>query len=184
MASATQSATCQWDNSAITAELAQWYAIQTRPRHEKSAVAELDQKGIVTFLPLVTQVHRWSDRRKKVVLPLFAGYAFVNIVPAPATRVSVLRTNGILNFVGPHNQGAPIPESQIEGIRTLLVNRIPFSSHFFLKVGQRVRIRGGCLEGVEGILIRHKGDDRLVLSVDMIQRSLAISIEGYDIEPV
>jgi len=184
MASATQSATCQWDNPAITAEAAQWYAIQTRPRHEKSAVAELEQKGIATFLPLVTQIHRWSDRRKKVALPLFAGYAFVSIVPTPITRVSVLRTNGVLNFVGSHNQGAPIPESQIQGIRSLLANGIPFSPHSFLKVGQRVRIRGGCLEGVEGILIRHNGDQRLVLSVDMIQRSLAISIEGFDVEPV
>ena len=184
MASAAQTAAYEWGNQATTDDSAQWYAIQTRPRHEKSAVAELDQKGIVTFLPLVTEVHRWSDRRKKVVLPLFAGYAFVNIVPVPATRVSVLRTNGVLSFVGSHNQGAPIPESQIEGIRSLLANKIPFSPHFFLKVGQRVRIRGGCLEGVEGILIRHNGDQRLVLSVDMIQRSLAISIEGYDVEPV
>jgi transcription elongation factor/antiterminator RfaH len=184
MASATQSATYEWDNQAASGEPAQWYAIQTRPRHEKSAAAELGQKGITTFLPLVTHIHRWSDRRKKVELPLFTGYAFVNIAPTPETRVSVLRTNGVLNFVGSHNHGAPIPESQIQGIRSLLANKIPFSPHCFLKVGQRVRIRGGCLEGVEGILIRHNGDQRLVLSVDMIQRSLAISIEGYDVEPV
>ena len=184
MAGATQSAAYDWNNRATSSEPAQWYAIQTRPRHEKSAAAELEQKGILTFLPLVTQIHRWSDRRQKVVLPLFAGYAFVNIAPTPKTRISVLRTNGVLSFVGSHNQGAPIPESQIQGIRSLLANRIPFSPYSFLKVGQRVRIRGGCLDGVEGILIRQNGDQRLVLSVDMIQRSLVVSIEGYDVEPV
>jgi len=184
MASATQIATYEWDSRTATGESTQWYAIQTRPRHEKSAAAELQQKGITTFLPLVTQIHRWSDRHKKVALPLFAGYAFVNIMPTPETRVSVLRTNGVLSFVGFRNQAVPIPEGQIRGIQSLLANRIRFSPHFFLKVGQRVRIRGGCLDGVEGILIRQNGDQSLVLSVEMIQRSLAISIDGYDVEPV
>jgi len=169
---------------AVTGEPAQWFAIQTRPRHEKSAAAELEQKHIVTFLPLVTQIHRWSDRRKKVDLPLFSCYTFVNIVPSPETRVSVLRTNGVVSFVGSHNQGAPIPESQIQDVRSLLASKIPFTSYPFLRVGQRVRIRGGCLDGVEGILVRQNGDQRLVVSVDMIQRSLAISIEGYDVESV
>ena len=162
----------------------QWYAVRTRPRHEKRTASELEQKGITTFLPLVIETHRWSDRRKKVELPLFPRYAFVNIEPTPANRVSVLRTIGVLSFVGSHNQGAPIPEGQIQGIRSLLANRIQFSPHFFLRVGQRVRIRGGCLDGVEGILIRQNGDQSLVLSVEMIQRSLAINIEGYDVEPV
>ena len=184
MASATQIATCEWASRIATGEPAQWYAIQTRPRHEKSAAAEQEQKGITTFLPLATQIHRWSDRRKKVTLPLFTGYAFVNIVPTPQTRISVLRTNGVISFVGFRNQGVPIPEVQIQGIQSLLANRIQFSPHFFLRVGQRVRIRGGCLDGVEGILIRQNGDQSLVLSVEMIQRSLAINIEGYDVEPV
>ena len=182
MGSVTQIATYN-SFPAVTSEPAQWYAIQTRPRHEKTVAAELEQKGIVTFLPLVTQIHRWSDRRKKVDVPLFSCYAFVNIVPSPETRVSVLRTNGVLSFVGAQNQGAPIPETQIEDVRSLLASKIPLTSYPFLRVGQRVRIRGGCLDGVEGILVRQNGDQRLVVSVDMIQRSLAISIEGYDVEP-
>lgn len=184
MASATQIASYEWDSRTTAGESAHWYAIQTRPRHEKCAATELEQKGITTFLPLVTQIHRWSDRRKKVVLPLFSCYAFVNIVLTPETRVSVLRTNGVLSFVGSRNQGVPIPDVQIQGIQSLLANGIRFRPHFFLKVGQRVRIRGGCLDGVEGILIRQNGNQSLVLSVEMIQRSLAISIEGYDVEPV
>ncbi len=184
MASATQTAATHSSDAAILADSAQWYAIQTCPRHEKRAAEELEQKGIITFLPLVTRIHRWSDRRKKVDLPLFSCYAFVNIVPTLETRVSVLRTNGVLSFVGSQNQGTPIPEVEIQNIRTLLANEIPFTSYPFLRVGQRVRICGGCMDGVEGILIRQNGDRRLVLSVEMLQRSLAVSIEGYDVEPV
>jgi len=181
MASVTQVATYS-SYPVVAGAPAQWYAIQTRPRHEKTVAAELEQKGIVTFLPLVTQIHRWSDRRKKVDLPLFSCYTFVNIVPSPETRISVLRTHGVLSFVGSHSQGDPIPETQIQDVRSLLASKIPIASYPFLKVGQRVRIRGGCLDGVEGILVRQNGDQRLVVSVDMIQRSLAISIEGYDVE--
>lgn len=183
MASAAPNINCSLDR-ASPGEPAQWYAIHTRPRHEKITATELEQKGISTFLPLVTHIHRWSDRRKKVELPLFSGYAFVNIVPAAEVRVSVLRTHGVLSFVGSHSQGTPIPENQIQGIRTLLASTIPFMSHPFLKIGQRVRIRGGCLDGVEGIVTRQNGDRRLVVSVDMIQRSVAVSIEGFDVEPV
>lgn len=184
MASAIQTATTYSSDPAILGDFAQWYAIQTRPRHEKRVAAELERKGVTTFLPLLTQIHRWSDRRKTVDLPLFSCYVFINIVPLPKAQVSVLRTNGVLSFVGSHNQGAPIPESQIQDIRTLLAKKIPFTSYPFLKVGQRVRIRGGCMDGVEGILIRQNGDRRLVVSVDMIERSLSVSLEGYDIEPV
>lgn len=161
----------------------QWYAIQTRPKHEKRAVSELEQKGIVAFLPLITEVHRWSDRRKKIELPLFSCYAFVNIPASVEMRVSVLSTNGVLCFVGSQNKGTPIPDSQIAQIRTLLDSKVPFTSHPFLKVGQRVRIRGGCLDGMEGVLSAQNGANRLVVSVDGIHRALAISLEGYDVEP-
>jgi len=184
MASVTQIATYELGSHAAQVESEQWYAIQTRPRHEKVVVAELEQKGITTFLPLVSEIHRWSDRRKKVELPLFSGYAFVSIALTPEARISILRTSGVLNFVGCHKYGAPIPEKEIRDIRSLLANKVPFSPYCFLKVGQRVRVRGGCLDGLEGILIRQNEDQSLVLSVEMIQRSLAINIAGYDVEPV
>jgi len=162
----------------------QWYAIHTRAKHEKRVASELEQKGIVTFLPLVTETHGWSDRRKKVVLPLFSCYAFVNISASPAARVSVLSTGGVLSFVGTQNQATPIPENQIQQIRTLLDNKVGISPHPFLKIGQRVRIRGGCLEGVEGILTAQNGANRLVISIDGIYRALSICLEGYEVEPV
>ena len=161
----------------------QWYAVHTRPKHEKRATKELEQKGILTYLPLVTEIHRWSDRQKKVEMPLFSCYAFVKIVASAEMRVAVLSTGGVLSIVGAQSQGVPIPESQIEQIRTLLASKVPFSAHPFLKVGQRVRIRGGCLEGMEGILTGQNGNRCLVVSVDGIQRSLSIRLEGYDVEP-
>jgi len=164
-------------------EAAQWYAIQTRPRHEKKVVAELEEKGVHSYLPLLAQVHRWSDRRKVVHTPLFSCYAFVNAVLTPEARCSMLQIWGVLGFVGPQQRALPIPGDQIETIRRLL-SHVSASPHPFLKLGQRVRIRGGCLDGMEGILTSRQRDKFLVISVDTIQRSLSVSIEGYDIVPV
>jgi transcription antitermination factor NusG len=163
----------------------QWYALQLRPRHEKKVVAELEQKGVSTFLPLVTEVRQWSDRRMKVALPLFSCYAFVNIVPTADARVAVRQSYGVLNFVGNGKEAIPIPENQIESIRRLVDGKVPFIAHPFLEIGQRVRVRGGALDGIEGILERRDhGNQRLVISVQTIQRSLSISVEGYEVEPV
>jgi transcription antitermination factor NusG len=118
-----------------------------------------------------------------VDLPLFPGYAFVQITPSAEERVRVLRVDGVVTFVGVQGEGTPIPESQIEDIKRLIEN-VPCSSYPFLKIGQRVRIRGGCLDGIEGILVARNNDRDLVISVDLIQRSLAIRIEGYDIQPI
>jgi transcription antitermination factor NusG len=160
---------------------AQWYAIQTRPRHEKRLAAELKEKRVDSYLPLLNEIHRWSDRRKVVQVPLFPGYIFVHAQLDPTIRFSILNTWGAVAFVGPQREATPIPETQIEGIRTLLETKIPLSPYPFLKVGQRVRVRGGALDGVEGILVTN-GHKRLVISVESIQRSLSITIEGYDVE--
>jgi transcription antitermination factor NusG len=161
-----------------------WYAIQTFPRHEKKITAELQHKGIKTLLPLVSEKHQWSDRRVSVDTPLFPGYVFVRINQDQAARVAVLRTSGVRNFVGMRGLGDPIPDSQIEGVQAILSKGVPFSSSAFLNVGQRVRVRGGSLEGVEGIVTSVNGDKSLVISVDLIQKSLAIRITGFAIEPI
>jgi transcription antitermination factor NusG len=162
----------------------QWYAIHTRARHEKAVVAQMQNHGITTFLPLVTQVHRWSDRRKVVQLPLFSCYAFVRLVPRPEFLVKVLQTDGVLRFVGPRGEGVAIPDGEVENIRTLLASSAQCTSHPFLTVGQRVRIRGGSLDGIKGILISRNGDRTLVISVEPIQRSLAVSIDDYQVEAI
>jgi len=160
-----------------------WYAIQTRSRHEKMVAAHLTGRNVTTFLPLVTQIHRWSDRRKTVQLPLFPGYAFVRIVPSAEERVQVLRVDGVVSFVGVQGEGTPIPDAQIAEIHRLLDN-VPCASYPFLKVGQRVRIHGGCLDGIEGILVARNNSRTLVISIEPIQRSVAIPLVGYDVQPI
>jgi transcription antitermination factor NusG len=161
-----------------------WYAVQTRSRHEKMVVRQLERQGFSTFLPLTSQLRQWSDRRKLVDLPLFPGYAFLRMVYQPEQRLRVLGTEGIVSFVGIHGQGMPIPDRQIEHIQTLLANKVPLESYPFLKVGQRVRIRSGSLNGTEGILVGQASDRMLVISVELIQRSVSIRLQGYEVEPI
>jgi transcription antitermination factor NusG len=162
-----------------------WYAVRTRSRHEKMATQQLQTRGIETFLPVVTQTHRWSDRKKQVEVPLFSGYTFVRVAYASnEQRIQVLQTHGVAGFVGIQRTGDPIPDNQIEDIRTLLANKVDLKAHSFLKIGQRVRVRGGALDGVEGILVSHSGDRSLVISLASIERSLSIRVEGYVVEPV
>ena len=159
-----------------------WYALHTRPRHEKVVVQRLAERRVETFLPVVTEVHRWSDRKKKVELPLFSCYVFAKFAPNKAERLNVLRVDGVLGLVGSHSEGSAIPEEQIDAVRTLVDGAIPWSAYPFLKIGQRVRIRSGALDGVEGILVSRNGSQTLVISVDAIQRSLAVRVEGYQVE--
>jgi transcription termination/antitermination protein NusG len=160
----------------------QWYAIQTRSRHEKVVADQLQVRGIITFLPLVTEIHRWSDRRKMVEVPLFSCYVFVQLVTTNDARARVLHTEGVVRVVGRNAEGTPIPDEQIESVRRVLAQNVPWASHPFLKAGQRVRIRGGALDGVEGVFLSGSGDDTLIVSVEAIERSLAVRITGYDIE--
>jgi transcription antitermination factor NusG len=164
-------------------EQPRWYAVRTRPRHEKKVAAELQEKGIMIYLPLLTQVRRWSDRRKVIEVPLFSCYAFVHSVLDLHLRLVLYGISGALGFVGPNNQAVPIPDTQIENIQTLMASNVPLTPYPLLKVGQRVRVRGGALDGVEGILAT-KGDRRLVISVESIHVSFSINLEGYDVEPV
>jgi transcription antitermination factor NusG len=162
----------------------QWYAVHTRSRHEKLVVNQLERRGIKTFLPLIREVHRWSDRRKVVHLPLFSCYAFVHMQLLPELWYKVMQINGVLSFVGVRGEGIPIDESQIESLRALLSSGVPYSLCPFLQVGQRVRIRGGALEGIEGLLTARNGDHTLVISVEPIQRSIAIRVDQYQVEAI
>jgi len=161
-----------------------WFALHTRARHEKVVEYKLRERGGGTFVPLVTEIHRWSDRKKKVQLPLFSSYVFARLTPSKVDRLRVLAIDGIFSFVGVRGEGTPIPQEQIEGVRALVEGGLPWSAHPFLKIGQRVRIRSGALDGVEGILINRTGDSTLVISVDAIQRSLSVRVAGYDVEPI
>ncbi len=175
-----------WDDPQLLPAAAQseesWYAVQTRARHEKMVEYRLQERGVTTFLPLMTEVHRWSDRKKLVQVPLFGCYVFAKIAATNVERLRLLRVEGVLNLLGSGKEGTPIPDNEIESVRILLEQRLPWSSHPFLKIGQRVRIRSGALEGMEGVLVSRNGDRTLVISVEAIHRSLAVRVEGYEVE--
>jgi transcription antitermination factor NusG len=160
-----------------------WYALETRHRCEKKVVEQLARVGIETFLPQRREVHRWSDRNKPVTIPLFAGYAFVKLDRSRATRLRVLQTSGVLGFVSSRGKAAPVPTEQVENLRKLLRENVPCSLHAFLRAGQRVRVRGGCLDGVEGIYVDADSKE-LIVSIECLQRSVAVRVEGYELELV
>lgn len=161
-----------------------WYAVRTRSRHEKIVARQLEGQGFATFLPLTTELRQWSDRRKLVELPLFPGYTFLRMAYQPDQRLRVLGTDGIVGFVGVQGHGTPIPDRQIEHIQNLIASKVPFESYPYLKVGQRVRIRSGSLDGTEGILVEQESDRMLVISVELIQRSVSMRLQGYEVEAI
>jgi transcription antitermination factor NusG len=143
---------------------------------------QLERQGIETFLPLVKRARKWSDRMKEVEMPLFSGYNFVRIVLLSAERIQVLKAHGVSGFVGANGTATAIPENQIRDVRTVLTSRVPLEEHPFPRVGQRVRIRGGSLDGVEGVLSAHNGNGSLTICLEPIQRSISIRIHGYAVE--
>ena len=172
----------QWPTASVADP--QWYAVHTRSQHEKAVINQLERRGFQTFLPLIREVHRWSDRRKIVQLPLFSCYAFVHMRLLPELWYKVMQTSGVLGLVGARGEGIPVPENQIEALRTLLSSDVPCTLCPFLQIGQRVRIRGGALDGIEGLLMARNGDRTLVISVDPIQRSIAVRIDQYQVEAI
>jgi transcription antitermination factor NusG len=163
--------------------LPQWFAVQTRYRFEKRVVAQLNHKSCEVYLPLLTENHTWSDRQKVVTIPLFPGYAFVHIDESHDARRNVLQTAGLIGFVKFGGIVVAVPPKQIEDLQLLLQEKGLFSLHPFVHTGQHVRIRGGCLHGLEGVLVEHE-EGKLVISIESIQRSLAIEIKGYELELV
>lgn len=160
----------------------QWYGIRTRPRHEKHVTLQLREKGIVTYLPLLSELHDWSDRQKRVDVPLFPGYSFVRLPHSLDARCTVLRTPGVIDFLGRPGRASSIPDKQMSDIQTALAGSATCSLYPFLRVGQRVRVRGGSLDGIEGILVAVPGNRSVVISVEPLLQSFAVRIEGYRIE--
>jgi len=175
----------QWENTNPRAaeNPVSWYAVQTRARHERVVKQRLEAQGVAAFFPVVKEVHRWSDRRKVVEVPLFGCYLFVQSALGDNERAKITYTDGILRLVGNGSIPTASPDEQIESVQKLLAGGAEVSGYPFLKIGQRVRIRGGALEGIEGIVLSQK-DQTLVVSIDAIQRSLAVRLAGYDLEPV
>jgi transcription antitermination factor NusG len=159
-----------------------WYAAHTRANHEKRVAEQLDRRAVEHFLPLYQSVRKWADRRKRLEIPLFPGYIFVRL--PLQERLRVLEIPSVARLVGFDNLPAALPDDEVEALRNGLTGQSRAVPHPYLKVGRRVRIIRGPLEGCEGILLRNKGDLRVVLSVDLIMRSVAVEVGAEDIVPV
>jgi len=159
-----------------------WFAVQTRPRHEKKVNSGLRENGIHSFLPLHRERRRWSDRHKWVDLPLFSQYVFARFVPGAEVRTRVLRTVGVIRLAGAPGYGTPVPDEQMKSLQAIVEQRIPLVPHWYVNVGERIRVRGGALNGLEGVLVAIKDDRRLVVSVELIRRAVAIQLDGFEVE--
>lgn len=160
----------------------QWFAVWTRSRQEKSAATMLATLGVPHFLPLKSEVHQWSDREQTVTVPLFSGYLFVRINLAKDNRLRVLNTSGIAGFVGNHTGPLPIPDHQIEDIRTVLKTRVECTVIPVVNEGDRVRVLRGPLAGIQGRLVRSNSSSRLSISIETLHKSLLINVSRHDVE--
>jgi transcription antitermination factor NusG len=160
-----------------------WYAVYTTSRHEKRVGAHFASRTIEHYVPLYRAQHKWKDgSRATLDLPLFPCYVFARI--AREERVSVLEVPGVLWIVGrSESQPTPLPEFEIETLRTAL-DPLRVEPHPLLTAGQRVRIRAGALAGIEGIVVRRKNGLRVVITLELILRSVAVEVNADDLEPI
>lgn len=170
-------------SEALRGDPLRWYAVYTSSRHEKRIKEQLDGRSIESFLPLYEAVHRWKDRRVRVSLPVFPGYLFVRIC-LPQHRLPVVAISGVVNLVGRPGCPTPIADHEIEALRICSVGGHSMVPHPYLTAGGRVRVRNGPLTDMQGILVRQKGKARLVLSVKLIARSVAVEVDAGDVAPV
>lgn len=159
-----------------------WFAVRVKSQHEKTVAATIRWKGLEEFLPLYKCRHRWSDRFKSVELPLFPGYVFCRI--DPACRLPVLTVPGVLHFVGLGRVPVPIDSEEIARIQAAVRSGLRLEPTAYLNVGQRVRLEDGPLTGLEGILIDVRKQYRVVVSLTLLQRSVAVEIERHWVAPV
>ncbi len=160
---------------------ANWFAAYTNSHHEKRVASHFAERQIETFLPLYATRHRWKNRcEMNLELPLFPNYVFVRI--DPRERVLVLEVPGVVSLVGFGRTLAPLPDFEIEALRSGLGQR-KIEPHPYLVIGERVRIKCGPMTGMEGVLVRKKNNFRVVLALDAIMQSVAVEVDADDLEP-
>src|SRR5713226_1413417 len=159
-----------------------WFAVQTRSRYENLVATLLRGKGYELFLPLYKSRRRWSDRIKELELPLFLGYLFCRF--NPTARFPILVTPGVIRVVGIGRSPVPVDDAEIAAIQKAVQSGLPRQPWPFLQTGQRVKVENGPLQGLEGSLLEFKGRHRLVLSVTMLQRSVAVEVDSAWVSPI
>lgn len=161
-----------------------WYAVYTRSRFEKKMLTELTDRSVEVFLPMREILSRWKDRKKRIWIPLFPSYIFVNQVDTPENRYRVLNVPGAVRFVGHEGHPESIPEDQILSVRRFLEASISVDPYPYMRIGRRVEIIAGPLKGIVGILVQKKGRFRFVLQVDLIRQAVSVEIDACDVRPL
>jgi transcription termination/antitermination protein NusG len=165
-----------------------WYAVHTKSRHEYKANSGLCQKGLITFLPEMEVWSKRKDRKKKIFIPLFPGYLFVDEpVLDNETKLSILKTYGVVRILGKKENAepVPVPTSTIEAISRLLNKKVEIFSLQFPSVGEPAKIIDGPFAGIEGTVISSDiAKEMFVVSIDLLQRSVAIKLEGFQITKI
>jgi transcription antitermination factor NusG len=159
-----------------------WYAAYTCAQHEKRVEAELRARAVESFLPLYSSVRRWKDRRVTLELPLFPGYVFLRL--ALRERLRALQIPSVVRLVGFNGSPTALPDEEIETLRFGLGQGLRAQPHPFLKVGRRVHIIHGPFAGLEGILNKKKSNLRVIVSLELIQRSVAVDVDVADVLPI
>lgn len=152
-----------------------WYAVRTRSNQERLVAAVLDSKGYENYLPVYRCRRRWSDRVVTTEVPLFPGYVFCRF--DYKQRLPIMTTIGVVSIIGCGSEPAPIPEVEIQAIEQILESGLRTEPHPFLRIGQKVRISRGGLKDIEGILIQKKSEWRLIVSVNILQRSVSVEVD-------
>ena len=160
-----------------------WYVIYVRSRHEKNVYSALLNKGIITSLPMKTVIRKWSDRKKKVQLPLFRGYVFVNI-NLKIDNLNVLQTPGVVKFIGIRHEPSRIPDDQIHWLHMIASESTSVRNEKEFSVGQRVRVVAGPFKGIEGVVKRVGGRSRLVVLIESIMQAVSVEIDPSYIEKI
>jgi transcription elongation factor/antiterminator RfaH len=152
-----------------------WYVLQCWARKESTIATQLESQGFQCFLPKYKVIRDWSDRKKEVERPLFPGYVFCRF--EYSQRRPAIVTPGVLQVVGYGRTPAPVEDREIEAIQLAVASEVRRQPWPYLEVGERVRIHTGKLAGLEGILVNFKGNHRVVLSVSLLQRSVALEVD-------
>jgi transcription antitermination factor NusG len=159
---------------------ANWYALYTAPRHEKRVAEQVRQRRFSCLLPLYRSVRRWKDRRKELDLVLFPGYVFVQM--ALDNKLKVLQLPGVVRLVSFNGQPVALPAGEVEALQNRLSTIAKIAPHAYLHKGRRVRVQSGPMQGLEGIIVRRKNTCRVVFSIDLIMRSVAVEVDEADLE--
>jgi len=178
----TRSSASEWPGLPFSYYEKRWYAVYTAANHERRVAEQLEVRAVEYFLPLYSSLRRWKDRRVKLSLPLFPGYVFVHM--ALRDRLRVLQVPGVARLVSFNGTPSALPDEAIQALMRSLERGLHAEPHPYLTAGRRVRLKCGPLEGCQGILVRRKGVCRVVLSIEMIQRSVVVDVDLADIEPL